>query len=55
LAIARSVIEGHGGWIDVESTPGVGTAFKIHLPITESIDDADLVIHEDANAATNST
>jgi PAS domain S-box-containing protein len=55
LAIARSVIEGHGGWIDVESTPGVGTAFKIHLPITESIDDADVVIHEDVNAATDST
>jgi signal transduction histidine kinase len=32
LSIARDVITGHGGRIDVESTPGVGTTFTIDLP-----------------------
>ena len=34
LAIARSiVVEKHGGTIDVESEPGVGTAFILNLPV----------------------
>jgi signal transduction histidine kinase len=32
LSIARDVITGHGGRIDVASTPGVGTIFTIDLP-----------------------
>ena len=33
LAIAKRVIEGHGGRINVESTPGQGTKFSISLPV----------------------
>ncbi|MEC5398575.1 sensor histidine kinase [Uliginosibacterium sp. H1] len=33
LAIARSCIEAHGGWVEVRSEVGVGTEFKITLPV----------------------
>jgi two-component system sensor histidine kinase AtoS len=33
LAIAHKIVEEHGGTIDVASTPGVGTAFRIVLPV----------------------
>jgi signal transduction histidine kinase len=36
LAIAREVIEAHGGRIHVESEPGVGTTFRIQLPVISS-------------------
>lgn len=32
LYITRSVVEAHGGTIDVESSPGVGTTFTVVLP-----------------------
>ena len=32
LAIAKSIIEAHGGAITVESTPGQGTTFTVHCP-----------------------
>lgn len=36
LAIARSVIvDKHHGTIEVDSTPGVGTTFILHLPLSE--------------------
>ena len=32
LAIARQIVEEHGGTIRAESTPGKGTSVRIHLP-----------------------
>lgn len=32
LAIAKCIVEGHGGAISVASTPGAGTAFTVQLP-----------------------
>lgn len=34
LSISYGIIKDHGGSIDVESTPGHGACFKVHLPLT---------------------
>ncbi|MDY0109639.1 MAG: ATP-binding protein [Candidatus Krumholzibacteria bacterium] len=34
LAIVQGIVAGHGGVVRVASTPGVGTAFTIELPLT---------------------
>lgn len=33
LAIAKGIVEGHGGRIELESTPGQGTVFSVTLPL----------------------
>ena len=33
LSIAYGIVEEHGGWIDVESDPGKGACFTVHLPL----------------------
>jgi len=32
LATSLSIIRQHAGWMEVDSTPGAGTTFRIHLP-----------------------
>jgi two-component system NtrC family sensor kinase len=34
LTVARDVVQAHGGRIAVQSAPGAGTTFTIHLPLT---------------------
>jgi signal transduction histidine kinase len=36
LAMARKIVECHHGLIDVTSSPGEGTAFRIRIPCRES-------------------
>jgi signal transduction histidine kinase len=36
LAICREIVEGHGGRLDVESTPGLGATFIVRLPLFDS-------------------
>jgi signal transduction histidine kinase len=35
LAIVKKIIEGHRGSIDVESSPGEGSTFRLLLPLTD--------------------
>ncbi|HXE76422.1 MAG TPA: ATP-binding protein [Candidatus Xenobia bacterium] len=42
LAVARSIVEQHGGAIAVQSTPGVGTEFVVRLPFGAAAEPAAL-------------
>ena len=33
LALVKALVELHGGWAEVESEPGKGAAFILHLPL----------------------
>jgi two-component system NtrC family sensor kinase len=43
LAIAHSVIRNHGGRIEVQSAPNVGTTFTILLPASRLTEVSDMV------------
>ncbi|MEJ2187258.1 MAG: HAMP domain-containing sensor histidine kinase [Gemmatimonadota bacterium] len=41
LSVSHSIVEKHGGRIQVESTPGKGTTFSVYLPVAEArLDDS---------------
>ena len=42
LAVTWSIVEGHNGTIDVESTPGEGTLFRVRLPLAHANDETTL-------------
>ena len=33
LSIVRSIVEAHGGVVDVRSTPGEGSTFRVEVPV----------------------
>ncbi|MDZ7294831.1 MAG: ATP-binding protein, partial [candidate division KSB1 bacterium] len=33
LTVTQKLVQGHGGWIDVSSTPGKGSTFTLYFPI----------------------
>lgn len=35
LSVAYGIVSEHGGWIEVESRPGNGSCFSVHLPVGE--------------------
>jgi signal transduction histidine kinase len=37
LSISRRIVEEHGGTIEAESEPGVGTSFRVALPVREEL------------------
>ncbi len=36
LSTVQSIVKNHGGFIDVESEPGLGTSFIVHLPTSDA-------------------
>jgi PAS domain S-box-containing protein len=42
LAITHSIVKRHGGHIEVESQPGLGSTFRIYLPASPSLESADV-------------
>jgi signal transduction histidine kinase/CheY-like chemotaxis protein len=53
LVIVRGLMEGHGGSIKVESTPGEGTCFQVIFPAApEALAIEGIIIQEDSPAST---
>jgi PAS domain S-box-containing protein len=41
LSVVYGIVQQHGGWVDVDSEPGKGAAFHVHLPVQGSFDEVD--------------
>jgi two-component system phosphate regulon sensor histidine kinase PhoR len=41
LALVKHVLNRHGGRLSVESTPGAGAAFTMHVPLSSSVSSAE--------------
>ena len=46
LSIAHGIVQDHGGWIEVTSTPGVGSQFLIYLPRVETLPNSQSNAHD---------
>ena len=46
LFVAREIVEAHGGLIEVESTVGEGSTFRIFLPLTPPSAEAEKKVSE---------
>ena len=44
LATTRNIVCDHGGFIELESTEGVGTTFEIYLPAAGDLDESTAVV-----------
>jgi signal transduction histidine kinase len=42
LALVKALVELHGGWVAVESEPGIGSTFACHLPEGGQAEESDL-------------
>ncbi|MDZ4770278.1 MAG: ATP-binding protein [Chloroflexota bacterium] len=49
LAIAKTLIEAHGGRIWLETDPGIGTTFHVALPVESLRQPDELVVHQENN------
>ncbi len=45
LAIVKAIAEAHGGWVELESTPGVGSTFSVIIPADPELEPEEATWH----------